>query len=229
MSEENIHAGHRERLKNKYLKYGLESFSDIEAIELLLFFAIPRRSTNELAHALLSRFHSFRGVLDAELSELESVPGIGTNAALLLKLVTSLNARYAIAGNGKNVRITGSTEAGTYLMPYFSYRRDEGSMLLCMDAGGSVIDCHALANGSPGMVGLAARDLVEIALRDKAARVILAHNHPSGVALPSNADIEATRQIYEVLQMIEVELMDHIIIGENDFVSMRDSGYFRQF
>ena len=229
MSDESIHAGHRERLKTKYREYGLTCFTDIEAIELLLFYAIPRRSTNELAHALLNRFHSFRGVLEADLSELESVPGIGENAALLLKLVTGLNERYGISGNQKNIRISGSAEAGAYLMPYFTYRREECSVLLCLDMAGCVIDCHPLAKGSPGMVGLVARDLVDLALRDKAARVILAHNHPSGVALPSRADVDATKQIYDVLKLIEVELMDHIIVSEGDFVSMRDSGYFRQF
>ena len=229
MGDENLHAGHRERLKTKYLEHGLDSFTDIEAIELLLFFAIPRRSTNELAHALLNRFHSFRGVLEAELADLESVPGIGENAALLLKLVTGLNERYALSGNGKNVKISGSGEAGAYLLPYFAYRREECSVLLCMDTAGRVIGCHRLAEGAPGMVGLVARDLVDLALRDKAARVILAHNHPSGVALPSRADVDATKQIYDVLKMIEVELIDHIIVSEEDFVSMRDSGYFREF
>ena len=229
MGEENIHAGHRERLKTKYLEHGLDSFTDIEAIELLLFFAIPRRSTNELAHALLSRFGSFRGVLDAELCELERVPGIGENAALLLKLVTGLNERYGVSGNGKNACISSSAEAGAYLLPYFTYRREECSVLLCMDTAGRVIGCHRLAEGSPGMVGLAARELVDLALRDKAARVILAHNHTSGVALPSRADVDATKQIYDVLKLIEVELMDHIIVSEGDFVSMRDSGYFHRF
>ena len=229
MGEDNVHAGHRERLKTKYLEHGLDSFTDIEAIELLLFFAIPRRSTNELAHALLERFRSFRGVLEAEPEALMSVPGIGENAAMLLKLVTDLNARYALSGNEKRAQITGSAEAGAYLLPYFEYRREECSVLLCMDSAGRVIRCHRLAEGSPGMVGLAARELVNLALQDKAARVILAHNHPSGVALPSSADVDATKKICEMLKMIDVELADHLIVSEGDFVSMRDSGFFQQF
>ena len=229
MGEENIHAGHRERLKTKYLTHGLDSFTDVEAIELLLFYAIPRRSTNELAHALLNRFHSFRGLLEAEQNDLAEVPGIGENAALLIHLIRDLSCRYQVAANPKGAVISGSAEAGAYLMPYFPYRREECSVMLCLDTAGRVIECHRLAEGSPGMVGLPVRELVELALRDKAARVILAHNHVSGVALPSGADVDTTGRLYRLLRMIEVELMDHIIVGEGDFVSMRDSGFFAQF
>lgn len=229
MGEGNIHDGHRQRQKNKFLEHGLESFTDIEAIELLLFYAIPRRSTNELAHALLNRFKTFRGVLEAEQSELESVPGIGENAAMLIRLVTCLSSRYMISANAQGAVISGSADAGAYLLPYFKYRREECSILLTLDTAGRVIDCHRLAEGSPGMVGLPARELVDLALRDKAARVILAHNHLSGVALPSKTDVETTARIYRMLQMIEVELLDHIIVSDGDFVSMRDSGFFSRF
>ena len=229
MDGENIHAGHRERLKTRYIEHGLDSFSDVEAIELLLFYAIPRRSTNELAHALLNRFHSFRGVLQAELTELESVPGIGENAALLIRLISSLSTRYQISGNAPSAVITGSAEAGAYLLPYFEFRKEECSVLLCLDTAGRVIGCHRLAEGAPGMVSLSAREMVDLALRDKAARVILAHNHVSGVALPSTADVDVTGRVYRMLRMIEVELADHIIVSEGDFVSMRDSGFFAGF
>lgn len=229
MGEEQIHEGHRQRQKKKYLEHGLESFTDIEAIELLLFYAIPRRNTNELAHALLNRFKSFRGVLEAEQTELESVPGIGENAALLIRLVSSLSSRYMISANAHGAVISGSAEAGAYLLPYFKYRREERTVMLSLDTAGRVIDCHRLAEGSPGMVGLPVRELVDLALRDKAARVILAHNHMSGVALPSSTDVDTTARLYRMLQMIEVELLDHIIISEGDFVSMRDSGFFGQF
>lgn len=223
----NIHDGHRARLKNKFREHGLDSFTDIEAIELLLLYAIPRRNTNELAHALLARFKSFRAVMEAELTDLEEVPGIGENAALLLRLVTGMSCRYLRAGSARGATIRSSAEAGAFLLPYFAYRREECSVLLCLDAAGRVIDCHPLAEGSPSMVGLAARDLVDLALRDKAARVILAHNHVSGIALPSKADVESTVKISAMLRMLDVELMDHIIVSEGDFVSLRDSGLFR--
>ena len=226
---DNIHAGHRARLKEKYRAHGLESFTDIEALELLLFYAIPRANTNELAHALLDRFHSFRGVLEAEQSELERVPGVGPNAATLLRLVTDLNSRYQRAASVRGTQIRSSSDAGAFLQPQFAYRSEERSVLLCLDTAGRVIECRALAEGSSAMVGLSARELVDYVLRDKAARVILAHNHVSGVALPSAADVEATARIYRMLQMIGVELVDHLVFCDGDYVSMRDSGHFAHF
>ena len=226
---ENVHQGHRARLKEKYAAHGLESFTDIEALELLLFFAIPRANTNELAHALLDRFHSFRGVLEAEQSELERVPGVGPNAATLLRLVTDLNSRYQRAASVRGTQIRSSSDAGAFLQPQFAYQSEERSVLLCLDTAGRVIECRALAEGSSAMVGLSARELVDFVLRDKAARVILAHNHVSGVALPSAADVDATEKIFRMLQMIGVELVDHLIFCDGDFVSMRESGHFAHF
>ena len=226
---ENIHAGHRERLKEKFRAHGLDSFTDIEALELLLFFAIPRANTNELAHALLKEFRDFRGVLEADVSSLQRVPGIGENAATLLRLVTELNRRYQRASSTRGTRIRSSADAGAFLLPQFEYRNEECSVLLCMDAGGRVIDCHVLANGTSSAVHVAARDIADIVLRDKAARVILSHNHVSGVALPSAADVDVTRKLYRMLQMLGVELVDHIIVSDGDFVSMRDSGHFATF
>ena len=225
----NVHEGHRTRLKTKYLEHGLESFTDIEALELLLFYAIPRADTNELAHALLKRFHDFRGVMEAELDELRQVPGIGDNASALLRLVTDLNSRYQRSASTRGTQIRSSSDAGAFLLPQFEYRAEECSVLLCMDTAGRVIACHVLAEGTTSMVGLAAREIVGLVLRERAARVILAHNHVSGVALPSAADVDATVKIYRMLQMIGVELVDHIIVSDGDFVSMRDSGHFASF
>ncbi len=225
----NVHEGHRARLKTKYREHGLESFTDIEALELLLFYAIPRANTNELAHALLKRFHDFRGVLEADLDDLRQVPGIGDNAAALLRLVTDLNSRYQRSASTRGTQIRSSSDAGAFLLPQFEYRAEECSVLLCMDTAGRVIACHVLAEGTTSMVGLAAREIVELVLREKAARVILAHNHVSGVALPSAADVDATARIFRMLQMIGVELVDHIIVSDGDFVSLRDSGHFASF
>ena len=229
MAEENVHAGHRERLKEKYRAHGLESFTDVEALELLLFYAIPRANTNELAHALLKRFRDFRGVLEAGLDELQTVPGIGENAATLLRLVTDLDSRYQRAASVRGTQLRGSSDAGAFLLPEFAYRSEECSILLTLDTAGHVIDRHFLASGTAAMVGFSAREVTELVLRDKAARVILAHNHVSGVALPSSADVDATAKLFHMLRMLGVELVDHLIFSDGDFVSMRDSGHFAHF
>lgn len=222
---ENIHKGHRERQKQKFLEHGLESFTDVEAIELLLYYAIPRRDTNELAHALLDRFRSFRGVLEADGEALAAVPGIGENAAGLLLLVTAMNRRYLRAGPTRGILLENSQKACEYLVPRFAYCREEIALLLTLDSASRLIRCHLLAEGLTDKVILSSRDIVEHALRDQAAKVILAHNHVSGVALPSNADISTTNHIRNALTLISVELIDHIIISDGDCVSLRDSGW----
>ena len=225
---DSIHGGHRERLRLRFLEHGLENFSDIEAIELLLCYAIPRRETNTLSHALLERFGSYRGVLEAEASELADVPGLGENAASLLTLVTALNRRYLAAGSEHGAVLRSSADAAQYLLPRFAYCREETAMMLTLDSVSRVIRCHRLADGGGSHVLLSSRTIVDLALRDAAAKVILAHNHVSGLALPSNTDIATTERIRSALQLIGVALIDHLIVADDDCVSMRDSGWMQE-
>jgi len=222
---ETIHEGHREQQKQKFLTYGLDSFTDVEALELLLYYAIPRRDTNGAAHALLDRFGSFRGVMEAEEKELSAVPGIGRNAAGLIRLVTALNQRYLRQGPARGIRLADSKSVCAYLVPKFAYCSEETALLLTLDGAGRLIRCHQLAEGQSNQVLLSSRTIVDLVLRDKAVKVILAHNHISGVALPSDSDIATTNHIHHALALIDVELLDHIIVCDNDCVSMRDSGW----
>lgn len=222
-----IHSGHRERQRKKFLAHGLAGFSDIEAIELLLFFALPRRNTNVLAHALLDRFGNLRGVLTADLASLKNVPGIGENAALLIRLVTELNCRYLEQANEERALIRNSEEAAAYVLPYFAYRREECILLVTTDVGGRVIQCHRVAEGGPNSVEFAVSKMLKLVLDDKATHVVLAHNHISGVAVPSMADVAATRSFRETLLRINVSLIDHIVVSDGDYVSMKDSNAFQ--
>lgn len=225
----NVHDGHRARMKQKFLTNGLESFTDIEAIELLLFFAIPRRDTNELAHVLLQRFHSFRGVLEAPAALLQETPGIGESAAVLISLVTALNRRYLSTARKLGEPLLDSTAAGAYLKPLYAYCREERVILLCLDSASRLLCCRTLNEGTARSVDFTVRDVVDVALRENAVRVILSHNHVSGTALPSGADNGVTAQLYQALRLVGVELADHIIVCDDDFVSMRDSGFFSRF
>lgn len=225
----NIHDGHRERTKKKFRDHGLEGFTDIEAIELLLMYAIPRRDTNVTAHKLLDRFHSFRGVMEADAAELETVEGVGPNAASLLALVTALNRRYLSSRAEKAPVLNNTKAAADYLIPKFAYLKEEAALLLCLDGASRLLCCHELGRGTPGSVPLSSRDVIQVAMRERAVGVILSHNHLSGTALPSSADRLATRELYHALRAIDVRLLDHIIVCEGDCVSMRDSGEFRNF
>ena len=194
--EDNIHKGHRERLRERFDENGLKAFSDVEALELLLCYALPRCNTNEIAHALLERFGSYRGVLEASTGELSSVKGVGENAAMLIALTREMNRRYLVSGRAEGMNVLKSTEdAIRYLKPLFAYATDEIAYAICVNSAGRGIRCHELARGMSNRVEFSARQIVEAALKDNAAYVLMAHNHLSDIALPSQADLAATEQI----------------------------------
>ena len=224
----NIHDGHRARTKEKFIKYGLESFTDIEAIELLLYYAIPRRDTNGLAHALLEKFRSFKGVLEADVEELRRVEGIGENAAALVALVAALNKRYLAhsRNEAKGAVLADSKAAGEYIMPLFAYDKRERMIMITLDAASRVISCNVVGEGASNMVEVSTRKVMDIALRDNAVSVVIAHNHVAGSPEPSQADLVSTSKINNALKMIGVELLDHVIVLEDDYFSMRSGGMF---
>lgn len=225
MEQTFTHSGHRDRLKQRFLEEGLDGFTDIQVLELLLFYAIPRRDTNALAHALLDRFGSLSQVLEAQVSELESVPGISNHSATLLALVTQLARAYQVSCANR-MEILDSLEAcGDYLLPRFFGRTRETVFLLCLDAKCKVLCCKEIGEGSINSASISVRKVVETALQAKASSVVLAHNHPSGVALPSAEDQVTTKRIFAALQLVDVVLVDHVIVADGDYVSMAQSGY----
>ena len=221
-----IHSGHRERLRSRFLKEGLDNFEEVNALELLLFYCIPRKDTNELAHALLDHFGSFHQVLDATPDELMTVPGIGEGTATFLPLVASA-CRYYRVNQANNVTALDTIEkCGDYLVNYFHGRKNETIMLLCLDAKCKRIVCREIGEGSVNSASVSARRVAEIALSVNATSVILAHNHPSGIALPSTDDINTTKLIAKSLHAVDIVLTDHIIVAEDDYVSMAQSGLY---
>ena len=222
-----IHDGHRQRLKDRFCKEGLDHFDEHQVLELLLFYCIPRVDTNPIAHALLDRFGSLAQVLEAPVEELQKVPGIGHNAAVFLSLVTATGRYYQVNCASNNIILTSVEACGRYLMPFFYGRRNETVYLLCLDAKCKVLSCKEIGEGSVNSAGVPIRRIVETALAANATSVVLAHNHPSGLALPSDADIQTTRRVAVALDAVEIGLIDHIVVADDDFVSMSQSGYYR--
>ena len=225
MAEEAIHTGHRERVKQRFLEEGLDNFTDIQVLELLLFYAISRRDTNPIAHRLLDHFGSLSQVLEAAPEELKKVKGITDHAAVLLHLIPQLG-RYYQVDCIQRVEILNSLDAcGAYLVPRFFGRNRETVFLLCLDAKCKVLCCKELSEGSVNSASISVRKVVETALAANATTVVLAHNHPSGIAIPSDEDVQTTRRVAAALSAVEIHLADHIVVAEDDYVSMVQSGY----
>ncbi len=220
-----IHNGHRERLKRQFLEEGLDKFTDIQVLELLLFYAIPQKDTNPIAHALMDYFGRLSNVLDADVEELKKVPGISDHSATLLALVTQLCRYYQVDSSQRTEILTSLDACGAYLVPRFFGRTEETVFLLCLDAKCKVLCCKEVGRGSVNAASISIRKIVETALAAKATTVVLAHNHPSGVAVPSMEDIQTTRRVAAALNAIEVHLADHVVVAEGDYVSIVQSGY----
>ena len=224
-----VHDGHRERLRARFAEHGLESFNELNALELLLCYAIPRRDTNELAHRLLDAFGSLSGVFQASMQELTSIPGIGENAAMLILMVPQIVKKAHVSKAKETKIIRNSTDAGNYLLPYFLDEQDEIVMMLCLDNKRAVICCREMGRGVVNCVDANIRRMVETALKVKTTTVIIAHNHPNGVALPSREDDNFTRTLYRSLGLLGITLEDHIIVANDEFVSLADSGVMHLF
>ena len=221
-----IHDGHRQRLKNRFRQEGLDGFEELQVLELLLFYCIPRQDTNPIAHALLNRFESLDQVLDASVEELQKVPGMGENAATFLSLVHAVDRRYQTSKE-KHLKICSSIDdCARYLMSRMKDLRNETVFLLCLDAKCKVLCCKKIGEGSVNSAAIPIRRIVEIALGANASTVVLAHNHPSGIAVPSDADRLTTRKVAAALSGVDVRLADHIVVAEDEYVSMVHSGLY---
>jgi len=218
-----VHDGHRQRLIQRFLQEDIDSFPDHNVLELLLFFAIPRRDTNEIAHALLDAFGSLSAVFEASYEELQKVPGIGSNAAALIKLMPSVARIYA-SGRTRDVCIDSTDKAGAYLLPRYIGQTEEIMYVICLDSKCCVLSSRIVHRGSINAVEANMRNIVALALQNNAAGVLLSHNHPGGVALPSKEDINTTFRIRDTLAAVGVQLIDHVIVADGDYVSLADSG-----
>ena len=223
-----IHEGHRQRLKERFLREGLDNFEEHQVLELLLFYGIPQRDTNEIAHELIREFGSLPNVLEASPEDLRKVKYIGDNVATLFQLITAVARYYQVSRAMREVILASIDACGKYLVPFFHSRQNETVFLLCLDAKCKVLCCEKVGEGSVNSAGIPIRKIVEMALKANATSVILAHNHPSGLAIPSGEDIQTTRRVALALDAVEIGLVDHIIVADNDWVSLSQSGLYRQ-
>lgn len=228
-SKAGIHDGHRERMRKRFKQTGFDVMQEHEMLEMLLYYSIPRINTNEFAHKLIGHFGSLANVFEADYEELLKVEGIGENSAFLIKMMLPLFNAYSKSPDKKKstVRFEGSNDCGKYLCKYYSCITTEIVVVLCVDPKGKLLALEKISEGDAASCYVNLRKIVETVLKTpQTAGIIIAHNHPKGVALPSREDITATTEIIKMLNSVNIRLIDHIIVAPDGFTSMLSSGGF---
>lgn len=222
-----MHEKHRERVRKRFENEGLEGFVDHNVLELLLFYSVPRKDTNETAHRLLEAFGSLDRVFDAPYERLLSVDGIGENSAVLLSMIPQLCKRYLSLKDVKRPMLLDRQEMKNYVRNKFLGINEEIFYMLCLDGNGCLINCCRIGEGGADSVLVDKRALLETAFRCNAQTVILAHNHPNGIAAPSRDDISATLDFIELFTAVGIRVNDHCIVGDGEVVSLAESEKFK--
>lgn len=228
MEKQNFNLGHRERLRAEFIEAGEEALPDYKILEMLLFYGIPRKDTRQLAKALISRFGSLSGVLEADIDELKSENGMTINAACLIKLVLPMAKRYFSNKDDKGLVLRSFDDIGKFVVGKYFAEKGEKAILICMKRTGKVLGVKVLAEGDFDSAAISIRTIIGHIINTGATSVVLAHNHPSGIALPSPEDICITKQIADAIKAISVNFIDHIIVSNDDYVSMAQSKEFRE-
>lgn len=229
MAEKNVHSGHRARLKERFLREGLSGFEKHNVLELLLFYSIPQRDTNPIAHALINRFGSLRGVFEASFEELCEVDGVSEHTATLIKLVPSAFA--SVAGEvDTTVKYDSLSKIARLLVKRYAGMTKEMPVLVLLDNSWRIIDIVNLEEGSVNQSRLDLRKIAEYCIKSNTARVVVAHNHPNGSLFPSNEDITATEMLSGLFHSIKVDFMEHLIIAGDQYDALlsKNEGYLFQ-
>ena len=215
-----MHEGHRERVKQRVASEGIEAFAPHEILEYLLFYCIPRRDVNPLAHQLIDAFGSMSAALEADADDLAAIPGMTRNAAILLSSIPQINRAMAREALRERPKLESWRDAADYALNFYLGRRYETFALLCLDAKKRVTACPVLSEGTLEESPVYPRRIAETALRNKAKYIILVHNHPSGTLRFSLADAIATAAIIDALMPIEIGVIDHLLIADHSALSM---------
>lgn len=218
--------GHRRRLRDKFLKVGLEAFLDYEIVELLLTLGTPRRDCKEQAKVALKKFKGLRGVLDASLEELQQIKGIGPLNAFGIKIFQEISQRYLKEKIiGKTIELKSSKAVFDYLYQSMPKEKKEVFKVLFLDGKNKLIEVEDLFEGSLTSSAVYPREIMKTAIiKYAAAALIFVHNHPSGDPHPSGSDKEITKELVSAGEVMEIKVLDHIIIGGNEYFSFADEG-----
>ena len=214
-----IHDGHRDRMRERFLKEGPDGFADHEILEMLLYGMIPRGDTNEVAHLLLREFGSISNLIESDPHEITKTAGVGEKSAIFLSLLHELARRYEKERLEEKSTLTSIGLCAEYCIGLLAFCAVERFYVVCLDSRRRVIHTAKITEGSVNQTSVPVRLVAEKALRYNAASVVFCHNHPRGSVRPSGDDISLTVRLKEVLAPLGVEVIDHIIVGDRQYYS----------
>ena len=222
-ADKKLHEGHRQRVRARVLAEGLDAFEDHQVLEFILFYCIPMKDTNEIAHTMLKEFGSLASLFEAQPEDIAKRCKVSLNTAIFVSLIPSLSRRYSKGKWGDKPLLNSSTKAGEYVLSLLSGRTYEVFYVICLDSQNKVNFAALVHEGTINEAAVYPRLIVEAALRHKAANVILAHNHPGGGMQPSKSDIEVTQRIKEALKAISIGVVDHVIATGDKYYSFAEN------
>ncbi len=221
--------GHRQRMRNAYLTSGTDHMTDHQLLELYLSLVIPRRDVKELSYRMMNTFGSLEEIFNADPLQLESVDGIGENTAVLISLFREINSRIEYNRACNLEYLDSSSATKEYCRRMLSNAYEERILVISLTSKLKIINCHKLSSGTSSFVGVSPKTLMSAVLNDNAAQVVLAHNHPRGDAVFSAADINFTINLLGMLRTFNIRLVDHVLVGEDETVSMRSIAVYRKY
>ncbi len=216
--------GHKERLRERYFQDGLEGFHDYEVLELILSYILVRIDTKPLAKELLDRFKTVPEVLNADPKELIKIKGLNKRSALFLNLIKDAGSFSLKQKIFNKEFISCSNDVYNYLKFLFKADKDEAFQIVYLNNQNNILGTETLFKGTKSESAVYVRKIVEMVIQNNASSVIIAHNHPSGSMKPSDADMKITHKVYDSLKLIDVVLLDHLIIGDNEYFSFKAEG-----
>ena len=224
-----IHDEHRMRVRADFFRNGIdENTPPHKVMELLAFFGIPRKDTNEMAHVLINRFGSVSAVLDASPEQLMSVPGVGEHSAAFFHMLPQLFKIYTLEKK-RHPKIFGSMEeVGEFLVDKYMNIDEEVFALTSLSKRGKLLSFDILERGDIDSVGVSIRKLVKKAIDKNSGCIVISHNHPGGIALPSSEDLVITEQVSQAVNAVGIPLLDHFIITDDDYVSLAQSPKYKE-
>lgn len=215
-------AGHRKRLRDRFLQSGFDGFLEYEIVELLLTLGTPRKDCKQIAKAAIETFGGLRGVLDASIEELQEIKGIGPSNAFGIKLFQAVSERLAKEHIPEKILLDSSKAVADFLQKSIGREKKEHFVMLSLDARNCLIKTSDISIGSLNASIVHPREVFKEAIQSSAAQIIIAHNHPSENPEASSEDVALTRRLGEAAKIFGIALLDHIIVTKDKFYSLKE-------